>query len=90
MKAHDNGCFFSVTISRADVERFKGSWPCSGLPNRPIWAQFDKRNGDLVDMEPSHLEEMGADGGAVCAIIQDGQNYAASKLGLPEICFRKE
>ncbi len=89
MKAHDNGCFFSVTILSSDVEAFKDQWPCSGLPVRAIWAQFDKRNGDLVDIEPSNLEERGADGSALLALIQDGQNYAAKRLKLSDVCFRR-
>lgn len=80
MRAHDNGCFYSVTIGRRDVEDFKAQWPCSGLPVRPIWAQFDKRNGDLVDLEPSNLEERGADGSALQALIADGQAYAKKRL----------
>lgn len=88
MKAHDNGAFFSVSISANDVQNFKDQWPCSGLPERPIWAQFDKRNGDLVDMNPSNLEERGADGSALLALLADAQNYAVRKLKLPEICKR--
>lgn len=80
MKAHDNGCFYSVTIERRDIEAFKPTWPCNGLPVRPIWAQFDKRNGDLVDLTPSNLEERGADGGALLALIADGQAYAKKRL----------
>lgn len=79
MKAHDNGCFYSVTISTADVYAFRQQWPCSNLPDRSIWAQFDRRNGDLVDLKPS-LEN--ADGGAVLAIIADGQAYAKKRLGI--------
>jgi hypothetical protein len=79
MKAHDNGCFYSVTISRREVADFRSQWPCSGLPDKAIWAQFDKRNGDLVDMEP---DLSSADGGALLAIIADGQRYAANRLGL--------
>lgn len=89
MKAHDNGCFFSVSISARDVADFKSSWSCSGLPERRIWAQFDKRNGDLVDLTPNDLEDKGADGSAVLALLQDAQNYAAKKLALPEKCFRR-
>lgn len=85
MKAHDNGCYFSVTITSREVEDFSQSWPCSGFDFKPIWAQFDKRNGDLVDIKHNHTN---ADEGALAAIIQDGQNYAAKRLGLPGICFR--
>lgn len=70
-----------MTISRDEVADFKSQWPCSGLPEVRVWAQFDKRNGDLVDMRPN-LEERGADGAAVLALVADGQKYAAQKLGL--------
>lgn len=88
MKAHDNGSFFSVSISAQDVAAFKDNWPCSGLPEKRIWAQFDKRNGDLVDLAPSNLEERGADGSALLALLQDAQNFAAKKLQLPSVCYR--
>lgn len=77
MRAHDNGCFYSVSISAADVAAFRDKWPCSGLTGRPIWAQFDKRNGDLVDLRHDHRDE---DGPALLAIVHDGQEYAAQKL----------
>ena len=85
MKAHDNGCFFSVTIERKDIEAFRPTWPCSGLGFDPIWAQFDKKNGDLVDIRHSHEY---ADEYALAALIEDGQNYAAKRLGLPGVCYR--
>lgn len=81
MKAHDNGCFYSVQLSTADVENFKDQWPCNGMPSRPIWFQFDKRNGDLVDMRPANWEERGADGSAMLALAEDAQNYGKKMLG---------
>ena len=80
MRFHDNGCFYSVTVTRAEVESFKDQWPCNGLPERAIWFQFDKRNGDLVDMRPSNLEERGADGGAVLALSQDAQAFGKAQI----------
>jgi len=77
MKYQDNGCFHSVTVSRDEVEAFKEQWPCSGIPSRSVWFQFDKRNGDLVDMRPS-LES--SDGGAVVAMSQDAQAFALKRL----------
>lgn len=86
MTTHDNGCFFSVTISKADIKSFREKWPCSGLLyHKPIWAQFDKRNGDLVDLKSNGS----ADNDALSALLQDAQNYAATKLNLPEVCFRR-
>jgi hypothetical protein len=69
----DNGSLFTVQVSRAEVEQFKDTWPCSGLPNRAIWFQFDKRNGDLVDMSPN-MEKY--DGPALVALSQDAQTWA--------------
>jgi hypothetical protein len=79
MRYYDNGCFYSVQLNRDDVANFKAQWPCNGMPTAPIWFQFDKRNGDLVDMKPSNWEERGADGGAMVALSQDAQTYAKAK-----------
>jgi hypothetical protein len=53
------------------------------MPSRSIWFQFDKRNGDLVDMVPSNWEERGADGSAMLALIEDAQQFAIRKLLIP-------
>ena len=79
MRAYDNGAFYSVAISSADVIAFMRTWPCSGLSGRGIWAQFDKRNGDLVDMRHSPRDQ---DGPAMLALVNDGQSYAKRKLGI--------
>lgn len=82
MRVFDNGCFYSVQLSRDDVDNFKAQWSCNGMPSRAIWFQFDKRNGDLVDMKPSNWEEHGADGGAMVALSQYAQAYGKAKLGI--------
>lgn len=79
MRAYDNGSFYSVAISSVDVAEFMRSWPCSGLTGHGIWAQFDKRNGDLVNLRHSPRDQ---DGAALLAIIHDGQEYAKRKLGI--------
>lgn len=73
MKYHDNGCFHSVTVSKAEVLAFKDTWPCSGLPERSIWFQFDKRNGDLVDIRP-----LSYDGPDLAALAEDAEAFANS------------
>lgn len=83
MKLHDNGSFYSVSISADEVRAFKAQWPCSGMPEASLWVQFDKRNGDLVDMRPSNWEEKGADGSAMLALIGDAQEFALRKLNPP-------
>jgi hypothetical protein len=75
MRYRDNGSLFSVNVSAQEVARFKNGYPCSGLPTKAFWFQFDKRNGDLVDVSPSNV-----DGPAVLALSQDAQAYGLSKL----------
>ena len=84
MRAYDNGCLYSTQCTSRDVDKFKSQWTCNGMPTAAIWFQFDKRNGDLVDMKPSNWEERGADGSAMVALSQDAQTYAKRKLGLPD------
>lgn len=76
MKLIDNGCFYSVSVSRSEVISFKSKWPCSGLPDRAHWFQFDRRNGDLVDLTPNRH-----DGPALLALSQDAQEWAIKQMG---------
>lgn len=76
MRVRDLGAFARVTVSAVEVEEFKRSWPCSGLPSRAISFTFDRRNGDLVEVCPANLEERGADGGALLALSHDAQRAA--------------
>jgi len=51
MRYFDNGAFFTVQCTTDDVEKFATTWPCSGFRyGDTIEFQFDKRNGDLVDV----------------------------------------
>ena len=72
MKYFNRGSCYSVLVSRRDVEAFKRIYPCSGLPDRAITFQFDRRNGDLVDIWPdSHT----FDGPGLLALSQDAHAY---------------
>ena len=82
MRAFDNGSLYSVQCSRADVEAFQAQYPCSGLPSRPIWFQFDKRNGDLVDIMPDSSRFDGAAG--LVALSEDAQEYGRKRLKLED------
>lgn len=77
MRAYDNGCLYTVTVSAAEVHAFNQTWPCSSLPERSIWFQFDKRNGDIVDLHPYSI-----DGPEVVALSQDAQAYGRKRLKL--------
>ena len=81
MKTYDNGCFYTVMVSRAEVEVFKWQWPCSGLPDSNVWFQFAKRNGELVDIGPYRISDQ-VDGDAAIALSHDAQVYGAKRLGV--------
>ena len=84
MRVFDNGSLYSVTVFQREVETFKNSWPCSTLPDAAITFQFDKRNGDLVDITPYQLADRVSGDDAV-ALSQDAQAYGAKRLKLEAI-----
>jgi len=73
MRFYDNGSFYSVSVSSSEIESFNRRWPCSILRGR-YWFQFDKRNGDLVDMTGY------GDGPEVLALSQDAQKFGMERL----------
>ncbi len=79
MRVRSQGAFFSVSVSRIEVENFKRHWPCSNLPDRAVTFQFDKRNGDLVDIWPYRYAAQ-FDGPAAVALSHDAQECGQKHL----------
>jgi len=77
MRYTDSGSLFTVGVSRREVEAFKSQYPCSGLPNRAISFQFEKRNGDIVDIWP---DSSGFDGSGLLALSQDAQAWGMKRI----------
>ena len=75
MRVRDGGRFYEVLISLTDVQKFNRQWPGSRL-RRAFRAEFDKRNGDLVDLSTR------VDGPEVTALVEDAQAFAIKKLRL--------
>lgn len=71
MRILDKGSSVIVRVSRQEVVAFNTRWPCSEIPERSVYFEFDKRNGDLLDMEPFDM-----DGEAVRALSEDAQKFA--------------
>ena len=78
MRTHNGGCFFSVSVSKAEVDSFAERWPCFG-PRAALWFQFDKITGDLVDFTGGS-EDM--DGPGLVALADDAKAHGAKKLKL--------
>lgn len=77
MQCFDNGCLYSVTVTKREVQEFANKWPNSDLPNRAITFQFEKRTGDLVDITPDNV-----DGEDALALSNEAQAYGKKRLGL--------
>lgn len=83
MRVYDNGAFYTVAVYAGEVRRFNDSWPGSRLPNRAITFEFDKSNGDLVDILPHDIADE-VDGPEAVALSQDAQKYGRERLRLDE------
>jgi hypothetical protein len=77
MTIKDLGSIIRVCVSEWEVYHFKSRWPGSGIPDTRMTFDFDKRNGDLVDIYP-----MDVDGSDVVALAEDAQNYARKRGAL--------
>jgi len=83
IRVYDNGSLYSISFGEDEIERFMDSWPCSGFDGlRNVWAQFEKSNGDLVDLECNRRHGAGRfDGAAMVALVDDMQREAIRRKG---------
>lgn len=82
VRVYDQGSFYSVSFGADEIARFRSQWPASGLGSlRNVWFQFDKKNGDLVDISCNRRSCHRYDGPALAALSQDAQALADRKLG---------
>lgn len=73
MTTKDLGSIVRVRVSARDVETFNSEWPCSGIPERAISFDFERKNGDLVDIYPNSES---FDGAALSALCDDAKRFA--------------
>jgi len=72
MTFKDLGSLYLVSCDVLDVRVFNDLCLCSPIPERRISFQFQKSNGDLVDIRP---DANAFDGEALRALSQDAQAY---------------
>ena len=84
IRTYDNGSAYSISIGEAEISGFRRRWPGNGLGGlRSLWAQYEKRNGDLIDTKANGSGSTEPfDGPALVALIDDMQCYADAKLGI--------
>ena len=82
-RTYDKGSLYGATIGEREIYAFRQRWPASGLGGlRNLYAEFEKRNGDLVDLSCNRRDCHRFDGPALAALVADAQCYAVKKLGL--------
>ena len=80
IRTYDNGAFYSASFGEQEIQNFRAGWPASGLSSlRAVWAQFDRRNGDLVDLRCNNGSCDRFDGPALLALVNDVQCAATRK-----------
>lgn len=82
MRFYDKGRWYGVSFNETEISDFRRQWPASGLHGlRSIYFEFDKRNGDLVDLKANGKHDAGRfDGPALVALSEDAQKLAIRKL----------
>ena len=78
VRAYDNGSLYTVSYSADDAYAFSREWPCSTVKGSGSF-QFDKHNGDLVDVTGSASRNDGSDW---LAFSEDCQEYGKARLRL--------
>ncbi len=74
IRTYDQGSLYSVSVGAGEVLRWRRGWPASGLHDLDsVWAQFDRRTGDLVDLECNKGSCHPFDGPALKALVDDMQ-----------------
>lgn len=82
-RVRDLGSLYSVSVSGAMVREWIQRWPASGLHGlKGVTFEFDKRNGDLVDVRYRNGNAEKWDGPALVALSEDAQAVGRKRLGL--------
>ena len=87
MKFYDKGSLFGVTVGKAEVHAWKRRWPASGLGDGPCYFEFNKRNGDLVDVKGPGAHSW-ADGPGLVALSYDAQRWGKERGTGKSVRFR--
>ena len=81
VRCRDKGSTVGINISENAVWYWKRRWPASGMPDKALWFEVEKRNGDLIYISNGRWEQ--ADGSAVGAMMNDAMAVCAKRKGWP-------
>jgi len=75
MKIKNLGSIDEVSFSAEEITLFNSSFPCSDIPKKNCFFQFEKKTGDLVDMS-EHLSGV-ENNSAISALCDEAKNFIA-------------
>lgn len=78
MRLVNEGAFYTVKVSEAEVAAFASRWPGFGPIQRYSFT-FATNNGDLVDVQTPGIQDDN-DGHGLAALSLEAQAYGQSKL----------
>ncbi len=82
-------CFY-VSFTPSEARAFNAQWPGAGIPKRNAWFQFEKRNGDLVDLHPCLCApKFDGDECALNALSQTACKFGLEALRVEQLGLRK-
>jgi len=64
-----------VNFSAEEIAFFNSTFPCSDIPERDCFFEFEKKTGDLVDMS-EHLSGV-ENNSAISALCEDAKAFCA-------------
>ena len=71
-RIYKKGTSCGVTFGRREIAAFRAKWPASGLTRLSnLYAEFDGKNGDLVDLSCNRRDCHRFDGSALAALVGD-------------------
>jgi len=73
MKTKNLGSVDEVSFSAEEITLFNSSFPCSDIPEKDCFFQFEKKTGDLVDMS-AHLSEV-ENNSAISALCDEAKSF---------------
>lgn len=90
MLASSQSSFVIVAVPSPDVDAFRASYPCSGIPAHSSFRfEFDRCNGDLVNITMygeygEYLDSNAFDGSGLLSLSQDAELFAIQSGHLPQ------
>ena len=78
MKTKNLGSIIQVNFSAEEIALFNSSFPCSDIPGRDCFFEFEIKTGDLVDMS-EHLHGV-ENNSAISALCDDAKGFLKKEL----------